>query len=95
MIHWGPPEDVELYVQETGLARRDQLPAQAILYCGGPDLSARHLDEEMKEYCHNKESCRRKLLLSYFSSDVHETFTAHCSCCDVCERKCSCSTCSQ
>ena len=72
VIHWDPSEDVELYVQETGQAGHDQLPAQAILYCGGPDLIARHLDDDMKEYCHNKETCRRKLLLSYFMiSDVY------------------------
>ena len=96
VIHWGPPEDVELYVQETGRAGRDQLPAQAILYCGGPDLIARHLDDDMKQYCHNKETCRRKLLSYFMNSDEHQTTsTTGCLCCDVCERKCSCSTCSR
>ena len=32
VIHWGPSSDVEQYLQETGRAGRDGLPAQAILY---------------------------------------------------------------
>ena len=87
VIHWGPSENIELYLQETGRAGRDRLQAQAILYHGGPDLSARHLDEDMKLYCSNKDVCRRKLLLRLF--DVGEEATApdsSYSCCDICDR---------
>ena len=31
VIHLGPPQDVESYIQETGRAGRDSLPSQAIL----------------------------------------------------------------
>ena len=91
VIHWGSSEDVEQYVQETGCAGRDGQPAKAILYHGGPDLSSRHVNQEMKQYCLNKDVCRRSILLSYFDSP---TATIElCSCCDVCECVCQCNNC--
>lgn len=32
IIHWGPPGDIESYLQETGRAGRDNLPSDAVLY---------------------------------------------------------------
>lgn len=93
IIHWGPSEDIELYLQETGRAGRDGQSAKAILYHGGPDLVARHLDDDMKEYCINKETCRREVLMSHFSAT--SCVSPSCSCCDICERQCVCSKCTQ
>ena len=71
------------------------LPARAILYHGGQGLVARNIDENMKEYCANKGSCRRYMLLKHFDSDFQRNSTASlCSCCDVCERECVCIKCS-
>ena len=36
IIHWGPPSDIEAYVQETGRAGRDDLPATAELFSSVP-----------------------------------------------------------
>ena len=93
IIHWGPSDDIELYMQETGRGGRDMAPAQALLYYGGPNLVVRHVDESMKIYCANTEVCRRKLLLKHFDDIVMSGSTILCCCCDVCELKCKCDVC--
>jgi superfamily II DNA helicase RecQ len=50
VIHWGPSEDIELYLQETGRADHDREPAHAILYYGVKVVIARNIDENMREY---------------------------------------------
>ena len=32
IIHWGPPSDIEAYIQETGRGGRNGLHTKAILY---------------------------------------------------------------
>ena len=90
VIHWGASTDIELYLQETGRAGRDGLPAQAILY-NVPNPSGRFLDDAMTGYCKNKAVCRRRMLLKEFDGQVN--FVADCSCCDVCQVKCTCMKC--
>lgn len=95
VFHWGPSGDIELYLQETGRAGRDMLPAEAVLYHGGQGLVARNIDDNMKEYCSNRDSCRRNMLLKHFDRGFTQDSNASlCSCCDVCERKCVCVLCS-
>ena len=62
IIHWGPPSDIESYIQETGRAGRDGLPAFAVLYFTDADLGPQHIETDMKETCRNKVLCRRQLL---------------------------------
>ena len=95
VIHWGPPNDVESYLQETGRAGRDNMSASAILYCGQHDHT--HIDDDMKQYCSNTQRCRRELLLCHFDDtekSVTETtntssITCICKCCDICHEKCT------
>lgn len=73
------------------------LPAEAILYVGGEGLVVRDLEDNMKEYCANKDSCRREMLLKHFDSATNLEHTLNvikCLCCDVCACKCSCQLCS-
>ena len=64
IIHWGPPEDLELYVQETGRGGRDGAPTTVTLLYKRADLTAAgHTTEAIRNYCTNSQECRRKLLM--------------------------------
>lgn len=49
----------------------------------------------MKEYCTNKETCRREMLMSHFSITSYSCVSPSCSCCDICEHLHVCSKCTQ
>lgn len=66
MIHWGSSGDIEQYIQETGRAGRDGKASQAILY--KIPMPGVEVDSSMKEYCKNKDICRRKILMKYFDN---------------------------
>lgn len=46
VIHWGVPEDIETYVQETGRAGRDGLPSCALMFHGKGDLGKEQLNSK-------------------------------------------------
>ena len=64
IIHWGLPEDIELYMylQETGRAGRDGLSSIAGLY--NVKNTYLHVEDSMKDYVSNRNLlCRQQLLL--------------------------------
>jgi len=52
IVNWGPPFDIESYIQETGQAGRDGKVAYAIFY--SKDLWQYHIEDSMKNYCHDQ-----------------------------------------
>ena len=89
VIHWGASGDIEQYVQEFGRAGRDGLESQAILY--KITMPGVEVDTNMKDYCKNKDTCRRKILLKHFDVVCEDVGNSSLQidqfqCCDVCAR---------
>lgn len=99
VIHLGPSRNVESYVQESGRCGRDGCQSNSIIYYVGRMLT--HVDKQMKDYVKLQADgikCRRKWLLSHFdieNSKNNKTLPSEIkhTCCDLCAKNCSCSTC--
>jgi RecQ family ATP-dependent DNA helicase len=93
VIHYGAPENLERYLQESGRAGRSgENGCKAILLYS--NIMLKQCDEEIKSYIRNNSAiCRRKLLLSNFDHDLCELddldrYNWPHECCDVCQNKC-------
>ena len=94
IIHWGAPADIESYIQETGRAGRDGEQSSAKLYYAPVNLHPLYTEDSMKQYCLNKETCRRKLLLRDFDTLKEIIMPSPlCTCCDICSLSCKCDKC--
>lgn len=90
VIHYGPANDIDEYVQETGRAGRDfTRKCHAILIKHKRCLNNQNISKEMKDYV-KKNSCRRNSILQFFGFSTLETYPTH-ECCDVCLACCKCS----
>ena len=61
VTHYGPPTDVDDYVQESGHAGQDGFPSNAILY-RYPGCTHGHISHAMKKYTVNDNMCQRTML---------------------------------
>jgi len=80
VINFGPPKDMDSFVQQVKRCGRHGTHAMAMLF------SSRH--NVVKDYVNNKSSCRRQLILKMYNAKSPELKTH--LCCDICERSCDC-----
>ena len=59
IVHLGPPDDIEGYLQATGRAGRDGKQSEALLL---NKKSRHHIDQAMVDYASNTTICRREVL---------------------------------
>ena len=94
VIHNNLPKNIEGYYQEIGRAGRDGLNSNTLLFYNYRDVKL--LSDFARESEHSEvlieklnrmlqyaeaTSCRRKILLAYFSEELHQ----NCGKCDVCQ----------
>ena len=87
IVHLGPPEDVESYIQETGRAGRDGGHAVAVLLIVR-GIRMINVDGNMRTYLESG-TCRRDMLFKDFVGYYHNSCTL-CMCCDICCNACKC-----
>ena len=90
VIHWGPPNDLDAYVQETGRGGRDGKPCKAILLYGH---ISKFTGQDIRNFA-SIETCRRVHLFRAFlkGEDVMPRHPG-CTCCDICTKQCECENC--
>ena len=87
IIHYGPPREMEDFVQQIGRAGRDGKPSMAVLLYNGHHL--RNCDQNIKDYCSSNSGCLRKLLLAECFPLEAKTEPDH-DCCVHCHKDCLC-----
>lgn len=87
VINYGPPKDMDSFVQQFGRAGRDGGQATALLLYNAKQC--RNIDSDMKEYISNISECRRDKLLSFYNATSSPNISKH-ACCDICAKTCSC-----
>jgi ATP-dependent DNA helicase RecQ len=88
VIHFGPPKDMDSFVQQLGRAGRDgSQTAKALLLFNS--RQCRNLDDDMKKYIDNSDKCRRQIMLSAYNYNIEENRLKH-LCCDICKLSCLC-----
>ena len=86
-IHFGPPKNVEFFVQESGRIGRDG--KQCISYVLHNGLLSSQCNSQMKQLIHT-ESCRREYISNIFSVPENGPIGKNCLCCDNCALLCHC-----
>ncbi|XP_060557646.1 uncharacterized protein LOC132718053 [Ruditapes philippinarum] len=93
VVHVGPSNSIEDYLQESGRAGRDGKSQSHAVLITYPRCTSGNVSDEMKDYCKNTD-CRRKRLLEPFNFVEDYSDMGH-KCCDLCSSSCDCLDCYQ
>ena len=88
IIHDGPSEITDAYVQESGRGGHNGEQCEVVLYTFSGSTKG-YVSWDMKNYCQNEKTYRRVILLSHFSGGINQPRPAH-LCCDLCTKRCLC-----
>lgn len=91
VIHYGAPNDLHSYIQETGRGGRDGKVTVAKLLNVGK--FNRYCNKDMLGYIKNTSECRRDVLFADTDNYTHFDMGKKCLCCDICKLKCDCGSC--
>ena len=89
VIHFGPPKEIEDYIQAIGRAGRDGSKSYAILLYTGNQLGK--CTSAMKLYAKTTDNCLREALYSGFDTNPKKPQKLH-DCCSFCHKQCTCSS---
>ena len=92
VYHWGPPNDLDTYVQESGRAGRDGQQSEAILLYG---RMREHTSDKMQQYAITQKCRRVTLFKDFLLGEQVDSISPGCKCCDVCTISCQCISCKQ
>ena len=92
IIHYGAPQSIDDYFQESGHGGRSGDPAESIVYWRPKDCPMRkelitlrdHEVASVRRYLENNAICRRKWLLDYFDPSIAFVGSNSKTCCDIC-----------
>ena len=88
IVHWGVPEDMETFIQETGRAGRDGRLSCSLLFYGKRDLNKRRTSDQLIAYCTNegKKCCKTLIFADFDKREQSATGSNKCVCCCVCKQ---------
>ena len=88
VIHYGPPREVDDFMQETGRGGKDGKEATSLLYYNGTQLHK--CEKSMKVYAKSTGVCLRQIILNQFEETNVPNQGTH-KCYMVCHQLCKCS----
>ena len=91
-VHYGCPETMEQYYQESGRGGRSGQQSTAILLFNGHDIREDRVKPEMRKYCLD-EGCLRHAIVTHFGFHITHTVTPKHNCCCNCAKTCTCGIC--
>ena len=90
IIHYGPPCDMDSYMQQMGRAGRNpQSQAHSLIVFSNRQL--RNVDPDMLAFIRNNGTCRREQICMFYGVQRPEIISH--LCCDLCQIDCQCENC--